>query len=436
MKKIITIKLLAIFIGLFLLLRFYFIADGIPVSVIAYGTYNDKDYKKIIQHNPQHAYAYEKLAQSSLKNKDLKMAKYYSHKALQNNLSNGGMLSQLVLINDTERKIQRANKAAQLAAKLWPAHALSMQRIANHWAAQNQLPKAMHAWNVILSQHYNSKNARVFNEIEHKIFAHYEQIALQDRTQSFFIPYHKKPPTWWMHYFRYLSNNENNTNNLAAVMQFYQQNIKYYNSQFPSTHKKLLLQRLGKEHKFKLAYNLWLGSLDENAFAKTKLLYDGGFEGKVSNEGFAWIYGNMSGVHIYRDSVSRRSGVYSLHIAFNKWVSNYRGYFHQPLLLTPREYTLSFNIRSQLSSEQGLVWALHCINDFDYLNGTLGKEIAISPPFKGNLKWEEKTFSFTIPNTTECAAQGLFLDTSSGPLEKRRVRGDIWFDDLAIMPKN
>lgn len=435
MKKTLIIKLLALVIGSLLLIRFYFIASGIPVSVIAYSTYNDKDYKAIIHRNPQHAYAYEKLAESALANKNLDNARYYSDKALKNNLSNGGALAQLVEINDTERKVQRATEAAQLSAQLWPAHALSMQRIANHWIIQNQPQKAMIAWDVILTQNYNSKNARVFTSIENIIFSVYEKVALQENTEGLFTSYHKNPPTWWMHYFRYLINNPNNTNNLKAITQFYQQQVKY-NPQFPTLHRNLLLKRLGKEHKLKDAYYLWLSSLNKNALAEAKLLYNGGFEGNVFNEGFAWLFGNMSHVYIYQDSISRLSGNHSLHIAFNKWVSNYLGYLHQPLVLSAGKYTLNFSLRSRLSAEKGLVWTVHCINDFGYLNGTMGKKIATSSSFKGDLEWKKQTFTFTIPNEPTCPAQGLFLDTTSGSVESRRVRGDIWFDDMTLVPEN
>ena len=447
------IKLLALIAGSFLLVRLYFVAGGIPVSLIAYSLYTEQDYKSIITHNPQHAYAYEKLAEYALEKNDLKTAKYYSHKALQNNLSNGGALSQLVMINDAEHNIQRANEAAQLSAHLWPAHALSMLRIANHWTQQKQYKKAMAAWNVVLTQNYNYQNASVFTPLEKIIFSIYEKATLEDSTGELFTPYHQNPPTWWMHYFRYLVNNTNKTNNLKAVTQFYLQEVEH-SPQFPIIHRNILLERLGKAHKLKEAYDLWLSSLrwrnslDENVVSKTKsskntplynmLLYNGGFEGNIFNEGFAWIFGNMSHVHIYRDSISRLSGKYSLHITFNKWVTNYLGYLHQPLVLSAgRTYKLNFNVRSRLSAEQGLVWSLYCINDFDYLNGTLGDKIATSSPFKGGLEWQKKTFTFTVPNKPNCPAQGLFLDTTIGSETKRRVRGDIWFDDMAlVIPEN
>jgi tetratricopeptide (TPR) repeat protein len=443
------IKLLALITGSFLLIRLYFIAGGIPVSVIAYSSYTNQDYKTIIKYNPQHAYAYEELAKYALENNDLKMAKYYSHKALQNNLSNGGALSQLLVINDAEKNIQRANEAAQLSAHLWPAHALSMDRIAHYWIRQNQDKKAIAAWNVVLTQNYNYQNASVFTSLENTIFSIYEKITLQDNAKDLLTPYHKNPPTWWMHYFRYLVKNTKKTNNLKAVKQFYLQEVEH-SPQFPIIHRNILLERLGKAHQLKEAYDLWLSSLrwrnslDENVVSTTKstdntplynmLLYNGGFEGNIFNEGFAWIFGNMSHVHIYRDSISRLSGKYSLHITFNKWVTNYLGYLHQPLILSAgRTYTLNFNVRSRLSAEQGLVWSLYCINDFNYLNGELGDKIATSAPFKGGLEWQKKAFTFTIPDKLTCPAQGLFLDTTIGSETKRRVRGDIWFDDMALV---
>ena len=358
-----------------------------------------------------------------------------------------------MIINDAEHNIQRANEAAQLSAHLWPAHALSMLRIANHWIQQKQYKKAIAAWNVVLTQNYNYQNARVFTPLEKIIFSMYEKATLEDSTGELFIPYHQNPPTWWMHYFRYLVNNTNKTNNLKAVTQFYLQEVEH-SPQFPIIHRNILLERLGKAHKLKEAYDLWLSSLrwrnslDENVVSKTKsskntplynmLLYNGGFEGNIFNEGFAWIFGNMSHVHIYRDSISRLSGKYSLHITFNKWVTNYLGYLHQPLVLSAgRTYKLNFNVRSRLSAEQGLVWSLYCINDFDYLNKALGDKIATSPPFKGGLEWQKKTFTFTVPNKPNCPAQGLFLDTTIGSETKRRVRGDIWFDDMAlVIPEN
>ncbi len=426
MLRIIFIKIIAIAIGGILLFRLLSISEGIPVSITSNPAPSIATLKKVIHHNPSHAFAYEQIALIELQNQHYDSAKQYAVKALQNNLSSGMATAILMRVYDHENNTERAHQAALLATHLWPSHDVSMQLIAKHWLQAGFVDRAMSAWNISLSQtpvdeHFSkSFTATTIFPILNKIAQH------EDSTQLF-QTYHMQPPSWWDPFFHYMVAQPNN---LTAVDRFYQQAL--LNGKASPANKKLYLSNLIQGNRWTKAHDIWKNGLSEEEKKHTGAIFDGGFESgrttdQHTDEKFSWTIGYKSDIQAYLDKFSRASGSYSLRIAFNSWITDYWGYISQVLTLKPGNYRIDYKTRANLNAEKGVRWIVHCMNTTDYTELGTGKALA------GFFDWQTDQLHFTVPDDNQCKAQKLTLVlVGKTNTSEARVRGDIWFDDFFI----
>ncbi len=433
MLKLIFIKIIAVAIGTLLLVRLFIISEGIPVSILTRPSPDIETLEKVITHNPNHAYAHERLAVLKYHNKQFPLAKQHALKALQNNLSSGMATAILMKVLVHEKKPALAHQAAQLSAHLWPAHDTSMQLIADHWLQAGYTRKAMSAWNVSLSQDPRKEN---FSEgmAAQAIFPILNKVAQYAESTQLFQPYHAKPPAWWDEFFQYMVVQPNN---LVAVDRFYQQAL--LNGNASDRNKALYLSNLMQENKWPKAHDVWERGLLKEKQQYTRLIYDGGFESQqlntaYSDDKFSWTAAKKTHVQAYLDKYSRASGSYSLRVAFNSWVDDYWGFVRQLLVLKPGKYTLEYKTRANLNSEKGLRWILYCMKDKQGEKNIV--KLGIGQPLSGFFDWKKDQIDFTVPNDASCKAQKLALILAGRKSSEKRVRGDIWFDDFVVLPKN
>ncbi len=427
------IKTLAIIIGAVLLFRLLSISEGIPISVITHPTPGIEALEKVIRHNPRHAYAHEQLAWQKYQKGHYNDAKQHALMALQNNLSSGIATAVLMAAYDHEKKPEQSHQAAQLSAHLWPAHDLSMKMIADHWLKAGYLNKAMSAWNVSLSQ---DPHKEFFAEgaTAKAIFPILNKVAQHEESTQLFQPYHLHPPSWWDEFFKYMVVQPNN---LLAVDRFYQQTL--LNGKISNKNKKLYLSNLIQENEWPRAHDVWQKGLPKEKQPYASLIYDGSFESNQINnqytdEQFSWTIANKNHIQAYLDRFSKAGGAYSLRVAFNNWISDYWGYIRQVLVLKPGSYQLTYKTRANLKAEEGVLWIIYCMKDkkSEASINTLGKGQRLS----GFFDWKKDQINFTVPNDPSCKAQKLTLVLAGNNASKQRVRGDIWFDDFVILPKN
>ncbi len=432
MLKHISIKIIAVAIGLLLMVRLFTISEGIPISILTRPSADVETLKKVIKHNPNHAYAHEQLALLAYQDKHFSVAKHHALKTLQNNLSSGMATAILMGVFDQENNPKLAHQAAQLSAHLWPAHDVSMRFIADHWLKAGFTSKAMSAWNVSLSQDPRQEN---FSEgiAAQTIFPLLNKAAQYKESTQLFQPYHAEPPKWWDEFFQYMVVQPEN---LAAVDRFYQQTL--LNGNASDTNRKLYLSNLMQENEWPQAHDAWEKGLPAKRKQYTGLIYDGGFESNQLNvtytdDKFSWAVGNKTHVQVYLDRFSRASGSYSLRVAFNNWVDDYWGYIRQLLVLKPGEYTLEYKTRANINTENGLRWVLYCLKDKQSEKNIV--ELGIGQPLSGFFDWKKDFINFTVPEDASCKAQKLAL-ILAGRASEARIRGDIWFDDFVVRPKD
>lgn len=427
MIKSLLIKTTAVVIGLLLLIHLLNISTGIPVSLLTKPYPELETFLQTVKVNPQHAYAHEQIAWHAYKSNDNETAKKHAITALANNPSDGLAMAILITVYDRENNPERAREAAQLAAHLWPAHDISMWIVADFWMKNNNVNKAMSAWNIILTQQPQGEKFTSSAAARH-LFPLLNTIAQHENSTQLFQPYHAQPPAWWDAFFQFMVEQPNN---LEAVERFYQQ--ARLNGHATTANKKRYLSSLIQENQWTKAYKVWKDSLSTEDATLAALIYDGSFEGKYINDDFNWILANMDRVQVYFDTYSRADGNRSLRVAFNTWVDVYWSYIRQYLVLPPGNYTLSFQTRANLDSLKGLKWRLGC-----YQNREDGKEhittLADSSAISGDFDWKEERFSFTVPDSPDCEAQKLFLISAGDTLIENRLRGNIWFDNFKIIP--
>lgn len=415
--------MITLIIGAILLIRLFYINEGISVSVLSRKTPSIKALSHVIQLNPHHGYAHNQIAWIEFQRANYEVAKIHAYKALNNNLSDGLAMTMLMSIFDYEKNAEMANQAAQLSAQLWPAHDISMRLIAHHWIQEKNIAKAMSAWNVILNQDPFDEEQFFNGWAAKNLFPILNTIAQVDASKQLFQPYHAMPPSWWNMFFQYISKLPNN---IKAVDRFYQQ--METNNKVSDKNRKIFLGNLVTENQWPKAHAIWTDGLSDGHKPYTQLIYDGGFETNLLNEYFSWIAAPKTHVNVYTDRYSKFEGNNSLHIEFTSQVDDYWGWVRQILVLKPGKYHIEFQTRARLKSHKGLKWRIGCLKNTKEKIKTL----ADSSPITGNFEWKKQEFTFRVPKSKTCKAQNLHLIPAGNNALENRMRGDIWFDDFKI----
>ncbi len=425
MIKSLLIKVTAVCIGLVLLIRLLSISEGIPVSILTRPEPRLDELMQVIKVNPRHAYAHEQIAWQKYTQGNYDIAKTQALETLANNPSSGMAMSILMMVLDQEKHTGLATQAAQLSAHLWPAHDLSIWLVADFWVKNNNIEKAMKAWNIVLQQqpqgeYFASSRAAT------RIFPVLNKLAQYENSSQLFQPYHANPPSWWSEFFQYMVKQPNN---LEAVERFYQQ--ARLNGNTDKKNRQLYISKLISENHWQKAHDIWEKALPDDKAEFAGLIYDGSFESRYINEEFNWMLTDKNNIQVYFDTYSKKEGLRSLRIAFNTWIDDYWGFIRQYLVLTPGNYSLSFQSRANLESLAGLKWRVDCFKNKETENESMN--ITSSELLSGDYDWKEGHFNFTVPQRPDCKAQKLYLILAGENSVESRVRGDIWFDDLKII---
>jgi len=106
------------------------------------------------------------------------------------------------------------------------------------------------------------------------------------------------------------------------------------------------------------------------------------------------------------------------------------------LYLTPGEYTLTLKSRSSLRGQKGMRWIMRCARQEKYLLDNDATLLGTTTAIRGDTPWTDISMTFLVPEADDCKAQVLSLIHAGGNDEENRVRGDLWFDDIAILNKS
>lgn len=387
--------------------------------------------ESIIAQNPKHSFALERLATQRLAEKKYNSSILLAQQALLNNPSSGHAASTLLQLYKESGNHILAEQASNITYKLWPSHTLSLIHVADYEAHKGNLRKAIQLWDAILTQNIETKWGKE-NNFKNSIFPVLEQILANKETRHYMDAFFASPPTWWNDFFRHISTQ---TNDITTLRTFYNKATENQQN-FPKDQRLTYFQRLIRENHWEEAYNLWLSDLQRQELPFAQGIFDGGFEGSRFNEGFSWRLAPKSNIQVYKDRLTKASGEYSLKVSFTSWVSDYWGYINQLLFLSPGEYTLTLKSRSSLRGQKGMRWIMRCARKEKYLLDNDATLLGSTTAIRGDTPWTEINMTFLVPEADDCKAQVITLIHAGGSEEENRVRGDLWFDDIAILYKS
>ena len=249
--------------------------------------------------------------------------------------------------------------------------------------------------------------------------------------QSFFTRLAQDNPSWWPTFFRFAC--ENGT--LAGVQPAFAARISAANTSVDE--RRCFLDRLQREDHWVLAYQFWIDSLPPNQRQWGGVVFNGGFELPLSNLGFDWRIPGQDGVSVTTEPAEAATGKRALHVTFvNK---RYNGPpIFQYLKLIPGRYRFEGRGRADgLNTALGVQWGLYCRG----AAGAEGDQLARSDALLGSSDWVDFQQSFVVRK--ECPVQVLRLELANPQRDAKiagsaaiRLRGSVWYDDLAIKTVN
>jgi tetratricopeptide (TPR) repeat protein len=182
------------------------------------------------------------------------------------------------------------------------------------------------------------------------------------------------------------------------------------------------LDRMLAEGRWGEAFARWVGTLGPGV-RTIPPVRNGDFERDVSGIGFGWRNDPVKGVFAAVEPGAGVGGSRGAHLHFIGQAA--RGNLRQPLLLAPGRYRLSLQARADfLRTDQGLQWAVQCAG---------GPVVATLDGLDGSFGWRVFATDFEIPEA-RCPGQWLELRNPAVAGSARQVGGDLWFDDVAIVP--
>lgn len=383
--------------------------------------------------------AWTSLADQALVRGDRQKAEAYAWRGIGQNITSGRPISRLLNVRDIQGKLGNTDQLAELATRLWPMHPDALLRVSSHWIARKDFPKTLQALDALMAQ------TSVYNA---KLFPPLLKTAQSEEAKPLLKQYAASAPSWWPAFFTYLAQNEES---LANVNQYYQAR-QQATKPLSKGEQLVYINRLIREKAWTQARQVWLDSLDKSQQSLDGLLYSGGFESNISNEGFAWYFSSSKQFRVEAGYTSGTNGKQALRITFkddNK-PFNFQQLW-QRLVLKPGDYTLTLRYRlDHFDARKGLQWRLRCEDSQELL--------AETPSLQGYSGWEALTVDFTVPPsvathdvnvssddanirgkdshpekaTVACSSQLLRLETASRFAHEQLFKGTLWFDDFSI----
>ena len=376
------------------------------------GLLSDSDFSVVPQPKPLllDADALVKQAEALSEAGDDEQAEAVVLSALSQNPTSGRAASFLLSLYEKNNQIAKASEAGELAGKLWPAHGYTHSRLANYWASQGRVDKLLEEWNILLIRD---------SGLERELFPKLQALTLDSGRLDLLERYVKSPPRWWDTFFSYLSLRAN----FRDLQTLYFARLA---SGIPpsSSERHRYVNRLIKEGRLKDAFDTWFLGLSQVDMRFGGLIFDGGFESSIVNQGFGWQLSETKNPRISRGTTYGIKGGKALQVVFRKEDRiNFR-HISQRLLLTPGDYTLNLRYRlDTLKNPKGLSWRIYCVAGD---NSKLGESSAL----KGKGSWSNLSVDFTVPKS--CSAQLLRLEAASSYVHDHTFSGSVWFDDVAI----
>ena len=329
--------------------------------------------------------------------------------AFRQNPSSGRAATHLLSIYESNGEVGKADGVAELASKLWPAHSYTRSTLAEYWVRRGRADKVVEEWNVLLT-----RGAR-----GHDLFPVLKAMLEDSQYSNLILQFVENPPRWWDGFFTYLSLELD----LQRLVLLYR--LRLASGSAPSkSEQKNYVERLIKERQWQEANDIWFIGLKPSQMRYSGLLFDGGFESNVYNQGFGWNLSRSKNPRIKRDISYGIKGRKALQVTLRKQKPIDFKHVWQRILLEPGLYELSFRYRTDtLKTTKGLTWRIRCIDGEE-------RTLVESIPLLGSNPWSSTSVRFEIP--AGCGVQMLRLETVSPYRHDHFFQGSAWFDDMKI----
>lgn len=331
--------------------------------------------------------------------------------ALSRNPTNGRVASQLLSLYLNKNQQEKTATLADISSRLWPAHPYTHTKLLSYWGRQQRMDKLVVTLHALLTQDPSQQSI---------YFPNMATILLNPEYSHLLQPYISTPPRWWNAFFSYIAT----TSELSLVRNIYQQRATAETA-LDKTEQDAFINRLLKEKQWQEAYDVWKTLLPADRKKLLGLVFDAGFESKLTGTAFEWQINASRDLKITTDTTQGMNGKKALNLIFNKNKRVNFSNISQRLLLKQGDY--QFNIRYRTDNFQttkGLRWRIRCLDDINQI-------IAESDNIINSAKWNELNGTFHVSNET-CAIQLLRLEASSQYAHDHLFDGSLWFDDVVI----
>jgi hypothetical protein len=298
------------------------------------------------------------------------------------------------------------------ATRLMPAHKTLRRYAARYWALRERWDKALENWRAALTTDPS---------LGKEIFPVLLTVAEIEAARPLLKSLIQDPPVWWDRFFEYLAKKAIDPETLIAVA------TMRHLSDVPlsENERKYLVRRLKQEGQWPEAYLVWINGLTDEQRRYLGGIYDGGFELEPANEGFGWYFPDMKSLVVNRQHAYGIQGKKALHLIFKNREMRFQ-HLYQPLFLAPGNHAFRASVRTdRLQARGGLRWVLRCAGDTDIVLGESNRLL-------GSGEWRTITFRFAVPESSQCSGQLLRLESTGQTSYDHKLKGEIWFDRLAI----
>lgn len=319
------------------------------------------------------------------------------------------VLAQLML---AKGETEKADALMDQAIRLMPAHKTLRLYVARYWAQRERWGKALDNWRAALTTD---------PALGKEIFPVLLQVAEIEAARPLLKSLTQDPPAWWDQFFDYLAQKVIDPETLITVA------TMRHLSDVPlsKSERKSLVGRLQKDGQWPEAYLVWINGLTDEQRRHLGGIYDGGFELAPANEGFGWHFPTMKGLLVNRQHTYDIQGKKALHLIFKDKEMRFH-HLYQPLFIAPGNHVFRARVRTdRLQTRGGLKWVLRCAGDTDIVLGESNRLL-------GSSEWRMITFRFAVPESSQCSGQLLRLESTGRNTYDHKLKGEIWFDRLAI----
>ncbi len=332
-------------------------------------------------------------------------------RAYRGDPTDGMTLLRLAELWRRQGQLEKADRACELAERLFPADARLHLQAAQYWLAAGDQQKTLQDWSLAM---------QIDPALAPSLYPVLLNAAKDPQGLKALGSLIAGLPSWWQGFFVYAAENVAEIDALRALYSLH----KAAGQAFSPEEINAYLARLMREGLWTEAYMDWVNALGHEQQQVLGYLYDGGFELTEFQGGFDWKATPVKSIQVSTNYTQTVTGKKALHIVIDGGALP-PFLVEQTVFLLPGHYRFSGRVRPDgLQAVSGLEWSLACAS------GDGGRRAA-SERFLGSDVWRKFAVDFEVASEA-CAGVRLRLQPVGYQTFEREMKGEIWFDDLAI----